>query len=246
MTAPDPIAYLDRAAEAGRAYELRLLDALDLRPEHTALDVGCGPATDLPAMAERAGRVVGVDRDPEMVAEARRRTAGTGVEVLEADAQALPLDDASVDRARVDRVLHQVDSPPRVLAELARVLRPGGRAVLAQPDWETLVVDPGAVAVNLAFNRFACDRVVRHPVVGRQLARLAGEAGLTAVSVETTAPVLRDFATAVHLLGLTRNAERAVRAGRLSRPAADEWLAALAAGPFLAAFTLFSVVVSAG
>ncbi|MGW4110068.1 hypothetical protein ACWEFJ_04250 [Actinosynnema sp. NPDC004786] len=40
-------------------------------------------------------------------------------------------------------------------------------------------MDPGPVAVNLAFNRFVCDRVVPHPVVGRQLARLAADAWLT-------------------------------------------------------------------
>jgi ubiquinone/menaquinone biosynthesis C-methylase UbiE len=244
-TRPDPITYLDHAAEAGRGYKQRLLDALDLRPDHTALDIGCGPGTDLPAMAGRAGAVIGVDLDPTMVEEARRRTAELPVEVRLGDAHALPVDDHSVDRARVDRVLHLVDSPPDVLAEVRRVLRPGGRAVLAQPDWETLAVDPGSVATNLAFNRFVCDRIVRHPVVGRRLARLAEQAGLTVVAVDTEAPVLRDFPTADELLGLTRNAHRAVQAGRITRPAADAWLTDLATGPFLAAFTLFRVVVSA-
>lgn len=245
MPTPDPITYLDRVADAGRAYKQRLLDALGPRREHTALDVGCGPGTDLPALAERAGRVVGVDVEPAMVEEARRRTAGRTVEVLLGDAHALPVADDSVDRARVDRVLHQVEDPSGALAELRRVLRPGGRAVLAQPDWETLAVDPGAVATNLAFNRFVCDRVVRHPVVGRQLARPAEGVGLTVVTADAEAPVLRDFATADDLLGLTRNADRAVRAGRITRPAADAWPADLTTGPFLASFTLFTVVVSA-
>jgi ubiquinone/menaquinone biosynthesis C-methylase UbiE len=245
LTRPDPITYLDHAAEAGRAYKQRLLDSLDLRPDHTALDVGCGPGTDLPAMAERAGAVIGVDLDQTMVEEARRRTAGLPVEVRLGDAHALPLDDRSVDRARVDRVLHQVADPAGVLAELRRVLRPGGRAALAQPDWETLAVDPGSTATNLAFNRFICDRIMTNPVVGRQLARLAAAAGLTVVTIDTEALLLRDFATADELLGLTRNTHRAVEAGRITRPAADAWLADLTAGPFLATFTLFRVVVSA-
>jgi SAM-dependent methyltransferase len=242
---PDPITYLDRAAVAGRAYKQRLLDALDLRPEHTALDIGCGPGTDLPAMAERAGEVIGVDLDPAMVDEARRRTTHLPVDVRQGDVHALPLDDRSVDRARIDRVLHLVADPAAALAELRRVLRPGGRAALAQPDWETLAVDPGAVATNLAFNRFVCDRVVRNPVIGRQLARLAGDVGLTVTSVEADVQLLHDFAAADELLGLTRNAQRAVEAGRITRPAADAWLADLATGPFLAAFTLFRVTVSA-
>ncbi|WP_367131414.1 methyltransferase domain-containing protein [Saccharothrix sp. HUAS TT1] len=244
-TSPDPIAYLDHAADAGRAYKRRLLESLDLRPHHVALDVGCGPGTDLPAMAERAGTVIGVDADPAMVEEATRRTAGLPVLVHRGDARALPLDDGSADRARVDRVLHLVPDPGAVLVELRRVLRPGGLAALAQPDWETLAVDPGSVATNLAFNRFVCDRVVRNPVVGRQLARLAVDAGLTVRAVEADVQLLHDFPTADDLLGLTRNAHRAVRAGRLTRRAAETWLADLATGPFLAAFTLFRVVVSA-
>ncbi|MFE9746133.1 methyltransferase domain-containing protein [Saccharothrix saharensis] len=246
VTQPDPIAYLDRVAVAGSAYKQRLLDALDLRPDHVALDVGCGPGTDLPAMAERAREVIGVDVDPAMVDEAKRRTGHLPVDVRQGDAHALPLADHSVDRARVDRVLHLVADPATVLAELRRVLRPGGRAALAQPDWETLAVDPGSVATNLAFNRFVCERVMPNPVVGRQLARLATAAGLNVTSVEADTQLLDNFATADHLLGLTRNARRAVQAGRLTRRAADAWLADLAAGPFLAAFTLFRVTVSAG
>lgn len=243
-TRPDPIAYLDHAAAAGRAYKQRVLDDLDLRPGHIALDLGCGPGADLPALAARAGAVIGVDLDPTMVEEARRRTAHLPVTVLRADARALPLEDRSVDRVRVDRVLHQVADPAAVLAELRRVLRPTGRAALAQPDWETLAIDPGPVAANLAFNRFVCDRVVPHPVVGRQLARLAAGAGLTVDSVEADTQLLRDFATADELLGLTRNAHRAVEAGRMTGRAADAWLADLAAGPFLASVTLFRVTVT--
>jgi ubiquinone/menaquinone biosynthesis C-methylase UbiE len=246
LTTPDPVDYLDHAARAGQTYKQRLLASLDLQPAHTALDVGCGPGTDLPAMAERAGRVIGVDVDPAMVDEARRRTGHLPVEVRRGDAHALPLEDRTVDRARIDRVLHLVADPAAVLAELRRVLRPTGRAALAQPDWETLAVDPGPVATNLAFNRFVCDRIVPNPVVGRQLARLATEAGLTVASIEADTQLLHDFATADELLGLTRNAHRAVRAGHITRPAADAWLADLATGPFLASFTLFRVTVSAG
>ncbi|PSL56706.1 methyltransferase family protein [Saccharothrix carnea] len=244
-TTPDPITYLDDAAAAGHAYKQRLLDALDLHPDHVALDIGCGPGTDLPRMAERAGEVIGVDVDPVMVEEARRRTSHLRVDVREGDAHELPLPVRSVDRARIDRVLHQVADPAEALAELRRVLRPTGRAVLAQPDWETLAVDPGSVATNLAFNRFVCDRIVPNPVIGRQLARLSTEAGLTVTSIEADTQLLHDFTTADELLGLTRNAHRAVQAGRITRRAADTWLADLTTGPFLAAFTLFRVTVSA-
>ncbi|MGQ5652773.1 methyltransferase domain-containing protein, partial [Streptomyces sp. EKR5.2] len=76
---PDQASYMLRAAvgDAGRAYKQQLLDLLGLQAGQTVLDVGCGPGTDLPALAERVGdrgTVIGVDRDPAMLAQARERT----------------------------------------------------------------------------------------------------------------------------------------------------------------------------
>ncbi|WP_244194822.1 methyltransferase domain-containing protein [Amycolatopsis echigonensis] len=181
-----------------------------------------------------------MDTEPGMVEEAGRRTSGTPqISVRLGDAQALPLADASVDRARADRMVQHVADPAAVFAELHRVLRPGGLACVAEPDWDSLVVDPGERSTNRAFNRFVCSTMVRNATVGRSLARLALEAGLEVLDVSVAAPVFRDFGAADKILGLSRNAERAVRAGQLDRAAADAWLAALAAGPFLAASMVF-------
>ncbi|GAA1897571.1 methyltransferase domain-containing protein [Streptantibioticus ferralitis] len=246
---PDRVAYLDQAAATApaRAYKARLLTELELRSGHTVLDVGCGPGTDLAAMAAAVapgGRVIGVDHADDMVREARQRLAGTpGVEVREGDAHDLPLDTSSVDRARVDRVLMHVTDPAEVLAELRRVVRPGGLVGLAEPDWDTLVVDPGDPETVRAFNRFVTGNQVRNATIGRQLARLGAAAGFTVRDVTGTAPVFRDLPVADQVLGLSRNAERAVRAGYLDRRAADRWIAALTEGPLLATFTVFTVVL---
>ncbi|NUW42925.1 methyltransferase domain-containing protein [Nonomuraea rhodomycinica] len=243
---PDPIDYLDQVAASatGRAYKRRLLRRLGLRPGQIVLDLGCGPGTDLGAMADAVapgGRVIGVDRDPAMVAEARARLAGRpGVEIRAGDAHALPLDDGSVDRARTDRVLQHVEDPSRALAELRRVARPGGRIVMAEPDWDGLLVDSRDPAMSRRLTRFVATEIVRNATVGRGLARMCEEAGLTVLSVTTVAPVFRDFGTADRLLGLRRNAVRARRAGALG-PAAEEWVEDLRSGPFLASFLLFLV-----
>jgi ubiquinone/menaquinone biosynthesis C-methylase UbiE len=248
---PDPIAYLDQTAEspAGAAYKRDLLAALDLRQGHDVVDIGCGPGTDLAqvaAIVTETGSVLGVDLDPAMVDEAHRRLAAwPNVRVRVGDAHDLPVDDHSIDRARVDRVLHQVDHPARVIMELQRILRPGGMAVVAQPDWATLAIDPGDPNTNRAVNHFVCTRIVRHPSIGRQVARLAEEAGLEVRSVLTTAPIVRDFRTADPILGLRRNASRAVNAGQLDRAEAERWLTDLSTKPFLATFILFTVAIRA-
>jgi ubiquinone/menaquinone biosynthesis C-methylase UbiE len=122
-----------------------------------------------------------------------------------------------VDRARADRVLQHVADPAGVFRKLRRVLRPAGVACVAEPDWDTLAVDPGDADTNRALNRFVCTTMVRNATIGRQLARLASQAGFQVRSVITDAPVFRDFTAADRLLGLRRNTERTVRAGHLDR-----------------------------
>jgi ubiquinone/menaquinone biosynthesis C-methylase UbiE len=243
---PDPIVYLDQVAASppGRAYKRQVLDLLGLRPGQRVLDLGCGPGTDLAAMAEVVapdGSVVGVDRDPVMLAEARARTARHRlVEIRGGDVHALPLSDGSVDRARADRVLQHVEDPSRVLAEFRRVARPGGRIVLAEPDWEGLLVDSRDPAVGRELTRFIATERIRNGTVGRGLARLCAEAGLGVRAVVTVAPVYRDFATADRVFGLRRNVTRAIEAGFLDA-GAERWIEDVAAGPFLATTLLFLV-----
>jgi ubiquinone/menaquinone biosynthesis C-methylase UbiE len=237
------IAYLDAAAAstAGRDYKRRLLGALDLAPGQTVADLGCGPGTDLASLAAATGAVIGVDRDPLMLAEAGRRFAGRAdVELCRGDLHGLPLADAGVHRARTDRVLQHVADPPAVLAQVRRVLRPGGVLGMAEPDWDSLVVAEQDVPASRSFAGFVAGRV-RNATIGRELVRLSTAAGFTVRSVEAVAVLLRDFAAADQILGLRRNSARAVAAGALGVTQAREWLERLRAGPFLAGFTVYLV-----
>ena len=234
------------ASEPGRTYKQRLLESLEIERGHAVLDVGCGPGTDLATLATAvtdAGSVVGLDRDPAMVDEARRRTADhPNVVVHAGDAHALPLGDACVDRARVDRVLQHVAEPAGVLAEVRRVIRPGGLIGLAEPDWETLVVDDVDGETSRAYARsFAAS--IRHPAIGRSLKRLATEAGFAVRSLEVTAVVHNEFATADRGVGLRRHASALVRDGVVDGGTAQRWLDRLSVAPFLATF-MFHVVTA--
>jgi ubiquinone/menaquinone biosynthesis C-methylase UbiE len=249
-TTPDPIDYLDAAADtdAGRAYKRRVATALDLRPGLDVLDIGCGPGTDLAAMADavtKTGTVIGVDRDPRMIDAARERLAGRStVTVCAGDAHALPLPTGSVDRARTDRVLQHVADPAAAIAEAARVLRPGGLLSMAEPDWDTLAVADEDIEVSRAMSRYIGARV-RNATVGRQLPRLAARVGLLVRDVLALPILLRDPAVAEQVLGLRRNAARAVADGVLTEAAASGWLIRLTAGEFVAAFTLYLVTARA-
>ena len=243
------VGFLDNIAEseAGQGYKRRALAALALRPGLTVLDVGCGPGTDLPAIARAVtdtGKVTGVDLWESMVDEARARTADLPwVDVRVGDAQWLPLDDASVDRARADRVVQHVLDPAAVFAELYRVLRPGGRAVVIEPDRDSLVID-GDPRLNLAYNRFVCDKRVRNARIGRQLGRLAAAAGLEVETVLAEAAVAHDFGDADALLNLRRNVQRAVEHSYIEAADAEGWLTELRSGRFLACSILFIAVLT--
>jgi SAM-dependent methyltransferase len=180
-----------------------------------------------------------------MVREATQRAADLpGVEIRRGDAHALPLADASVDRARTDRVLQHVTDPGAAVKDIARVLRPGGVVVLAEPDWGTLVVDAGdddGRSVSSAFVRWTCEQVVRNATVGRSLARHAAGAGLSVRAVSAYPSVWTSFEIADRVLGLTRNSASAVEGGYVDGADRDAWLAELAAGAFVAAVSLFVV-----
>jgi ArsR family transcriptional regulator len=94
----------------------------------TVADLGCGTGALLPALAASGARVLGVDREEAMLEVARERTAGLpNVELRTGLLDALPIRDAEVDIAVCALVLHHVREIGPVAAEVARVLRPGGR-----------------------------------------------------------------------------------------------------------------------
>jgi len=115
-----------------RRYMRPLLDRVGIRPGERVLELGPGPGTFTVDAARRAGpggRLIAVDIQPEMIAELDKRVREAGlsnVEARVASAYELPLDNASVDRAFLVTVLPEILDQERALAELRRVLKPGG------------------------------------------------------------------------------------------------------------------------
>ncbi|NUS94461.1 MAG: methyltransferase domain-containing protein [Nocardia sp.] len=123
-------------------------EALAVGPGERALDIGSGTGSEVLEFARRVGSggaAVGVEPNPAMLAVARDRAAAAAIpcRFVEADAYRLPFGDDHFDAVRCERVYQHLDDPAAATAEIARVLRPGGRVVLIDSDWQTAILHPG-------------------------------------------------------------------------------------------------------
>jgi ubiquinone/menaquinone biosynthesis C-methylase UbiE len=145
VTNADRRAALQQARAAALA---ALLDELlPLRGDERVLDVGAGTGAFAYAVAPRVREVVAVERDEEL-AERARREAPANVEVIVADGEHLTLEPFSFDVCGCLRVLHHTRRPELVVAELARMTRPGGTIFVGD---QLAPVDPLAA---FELNRF--------------------------------------------------------------------------------------------
>ena len=199
------------------------------------LDVGSGPgflACELAEEVGASGRVVGVDISSAMNSIASRRVAASGfgdrAEILEGDATALAFADATFDAAVSMQVIEYLAEPDAALHQLARVLRPGGRLVIIDTDWDSLVWEATdrrrAARIAAAWNEHLPD-----PYLPRSLAPRLRAAGFE-VSEVRIVPILN---TAYDATTFSYNIARLIAAfvpghEGISEDEASQWLNDLA------------------
>ena len=131
----------ERYSENPQPFFEWMLPHIDPRPGLLVVDVGCGPGAYHPLLCRHGMRVIGLDASWGMVREARRQAVERrlAVVVIQGDAMRLPLPDACCDRVMANHMLYHVPDQVAALREMRRVLRPGGRVILA-----TNAADSGA------------------------------------------------------------------------------------------------------
>ncbi|HKS43902.1 MAG TPA: methyltransferase domain-containing protein, partial [Amycolatopsis sp.] len=210
----------------------RMLEVCPVRTGDQVLDVGCGLGHEARRLAQQVGpqgRVAGIDANPAMITEARRRGAGLALPVSfeVGDAHHVGLPGSSFDLCRTERVLRYVDRPEAVVAQMVRLTRPGGSVLAFDFDSDQTVVDAPDPAL---VRRIAevLDAAVPHPWIGRQLFRLFQRAGLRDVRVVPHALCFSGAAGFAFYQRLNKGTiDQAVQAGQLSASEAAAWWAGL-------------------
>ncbi|OGK39375.1 hypothetical protein A3F34_00945 [Candidatus Roizmanbacteria bacterium RIFCSPHIGHO2_12_FULL_44_10] len=242
--------YLDNPAFA--PYKEASYRQLGLKPGDIVLDAGCGTGIDtfaMASMAAKVGRIIGVDRADPMIVEARRRRAlehydlDGEVSFVRADLTDLDeFESDSFDVARIDRTLQHAGAkerddtaPARILAELARVVRPGGTIQACEPDWGAARIDAGVVAEATGrkiSNAFVETRRIYHPRIGIQLAALFRQVRINPTHRMRYIIACRTLAEAEAIFRFQENAADFTNTGdkySITAREAAVWLAALEA-----------------
>jgi SAM-dependent methyltransferase len=160
-----------------------------LEPGMSLLDIGCGPGTITIDLAGRVapGRVVGIDRSAEVIAEAERlrreQPAADNVAFQAGDVYALGFDDQSFDAVHAHQVLQHLTDPVAALVEMRRVLRHGGILAVRDSDYGAFVWAPADPLLDrwMALYHDVCRHNGADADAGRHLLGWARAAGFSTI-----------------------------------------------------------------
>lgn len=242
--------YLDLTAAAFKPDKQRTYTSMHLQPGQVVLDVGCGPGIDTMALSRLVGptgQVVSVDQDAAIIAEAEQRAAQAGCGAWchhsQADAAALPHQSQTFDASRSERLFQHVRNPAVVLAEMARVTRPGGWVVVLDTDWSTLSCDTPEVDLERRLFRYLLEQVAINGYAGRQLYGLFKRQQFTEIAVEPRPICITEYALARSVFRLEFIEREALAAGVISEEELHRWRQSLEQAQAAGAFFLQVMMV---
>jgi ubiquinone/menaquinone biosynthesis C-methylase UbiE len=231
--APSAVAAVAQAMEVSAAdpQPRAMVDAyvseLDVPEGAQVLEIGCGTGAISRMLAShpRAGRVLGVDPSPLLIARARELSRGVSkLDFQEGAGQELALPDGSFDVVVLHRVLSHVPRPSDVLAQAFRVVRSGGALAAFDGDYATITLatfenDPLQACVAAFAPAYVTD-----PWIVRRLAGLAHEAGFSECRLRSFGYV--QIERADYMVSIAdRGADALVAARRIGQPLADAFKA---------------------
>ena len=222
--------YLQIAADLNNKIKQQSYSLMHVQPGQKVLDVGCGPGIDTVALAHMVGpqgRVVGVDFDKSMIAEADRYAEQAGVNswVLhkQVNCDELPFESDTFDSCRSERMFQHLEKPDQTLAEMARVTKTGGWVIDIDPDWGTLSIDTSEVDIERRLVRFKTEHSLKNGYIGRQLYRLFRQQNFVEILVETLPLYTTNYAVARYIGHLDKIEQDAITADVITNHELQRW-----------------------
>lgn len=224
------VAYLRQVAAAFQAEKEYTYDQMEIQPGQHLLDIGCGPGVDtvpLAKLLKNGGQVTGVDIDPKMIEAADEWAAEHGVSSaithILADVAQLPFSDNHFDAVRAERLFQVIPEEyglKQVFPEMVRVVKPGGRIVVADTDWATFSIN--CPDHHLERKMTACFRDVVRPngYAGRQINQAAINAGLQVTDLKAFPLIQKTFKNSPFDVWLI---EQGLAGGAITKADADQW-----------------------
>jgi len=229
-----------------------LLKALAPLTGERILEVGCGSGVLCRQVAPSVapgGKITGVDISPEFLRLAQGYAANTNlsnsIQWSASQAEVLPFQDASFDGVFAARLLLHVEEPQLVLNELVRVVRPGGRVVVMDWDYDTVAMDHSNRELTRRLMHWRCDHHGGNNWSGRQLwgqMMAAGMVNVQAVPIVSIAHRANDSLT----LSLFKAAQVARDGGAIAPDEYEAWVgeleSSLSSERFFASIVYFIVL----
>jgi len=205
------------------------LDAMGIDDAKAVVDLGCGTGVASRRVAGRSGfsgHVTGFDRSPYLIAAATRLASEEGsaapIDFRVGDTQSLDLDDGEFDAVVAHTLINHVESPAAVLAEAARIAKPGASIGIFDGDYASLTFGNPDSEQGKHDDEAVIAAIVTNPRVMRQMPVLAREAGLELV--ESFPYVLAEVGTADFWLPAIESFRRIMpTAGAMSEAQANAW-----------------------
>src|SRR5271166_1850475 len=207
------------------------LQRLNLKRGERVIDIGCGPGFLCESMAAAigpTGRVIGIDISEDLIGFATLHKGSDRIEYRVGDATALPVDAEQFDVAVSAQVIEYVADADAALCEIARVLRPGGRAFIVDTDFDSWVWH-AADAERMARMMKGWEMHCADPRLPRTLIPRLRAAGFKIVGVEGYPIVNTTYRPGDFSYGLTRLIADFLVTRGFDRPVLDGWLADLSA-----------------
>jgi ubiquinone/menaquinone biosynthesis C-methylase UbiE len=225
---------------------------LELRAGLRVLDVGCGTGDYLRIMAPLVapGPAVGIDLSATLIARAQQRAAAgeANVSFRVGDAYDLPFPDASFDRVVASQVLLHLADPWRAVAQMRRVLAPGGLLSIGEWDWDSTCLAVTDRELGRRFTHLLCDQM-HNGLIVRELPWQLARHGFTQVAVTPQVRLSRDL-DATHEWLIEPVAHELVRTGAITAEEGARFLDDLrdraGTGRYFLARTYYSVIATAG